>query len=85
MQEEIFGPVTCVTVFDTEAEVVERVNNTRWIHILSHPLLNLVFQVRALRQCLVSECRNNSQSGPEAGGWHSLVKLLAHKVFKTKF
>ena len=22
MQEEIFGPVTCVTVFDTEAEVV---------------------------------------------------------------
>lgn len=30
MQEEIFGPVTCVTVFDTEAEVVERVNNTRY-------------------------------------------------------
>ena len=33
MQEEIFGPVTCVTVFDTEAEVVERVNNTRCVYI----------------------------------------------------
>ena len=31
--EEIFGPVTCVTVFDTEAEVVERVNNTRCVYI----------------------------------------------------
>lgn len=30
MQEEIFGPVACVTVFDTEDEVVERVNNTRY-------------------------------------------------------
>ena len=30
MQEEIFGPVTCVTVFDTEEEVVQRVNNTRY-------------------------------------------------------
>ena len=28
-QDEIFGPVTCVTVFDTEGEVVERVNQTR--------------------------------------------------------
>ena len=35
MQEEIFGPVTCVTVFDTEAEVVERVNNTRCVYILA--------------------------------------------------
>lgn len=34
MQEEIFGPVTCVTVFDTEAEVVERVNNTRYVQVL---------------------------------------------------
>ena len=31
MQEEIFGPVTCVTVFDTEEEVVQRVNNTRYL------------------------------------------------------
>jgi len=30
MQEEIFGPVSCITVFDTEEEVVERVNNTRY-------------------------------------------------------
>ena len=30
MQEEIFGPVTCVTVFDTEEEVIERVNNTNY-------------------------------------------------------
>ena len=29
MQEEIFGPVTCLTVFDTEEEVIERVNNTK--------------------------------------------------------
>ncbi|MCL4125017.1 UNVERIFIED_CONTAM: hypothetical protein GTU68_017114 [Idotea baltica] len=28
MQEEIFGPVTCVTSFDTEEEVIERVNGT---------------------------------------------------------
>jgi acyl-CoA reductase-like NAD-dependent aldehyde dehydrogenase len=27
MQEEIFGPVTCIVPFDTEAEVVERANN----------------------------------------------------------
>ena len=33
MQEEIFGPVTCVTVFDTEEEVVQRVNNTRYLYI----------------------------------------------------
>ena len=32
MQEEIFGPVTCVTVFDTEEEVVQRVNNTRYLY-----------------------------------------------------
>ena len=38
MQEEIFGPVTCVTVFDTEAEVVERVNNTRYSQIFSLPM-----------------------------------------------
>jgi len=30
MQEEIFGPVACITCFDTEDEVVERVNNTRY-------------------------------------------------------
>ena len=29
-QDEIFGPVTCLTVFDTEGEVVERVNQTRY-------------------------------------------------------
>ena len=29
MQEEIFGPVTCVAIFDTEVEAVERINNTR--------------------------------------------------------
>ena len=29
MQEEIFGPVTCLAIFDTEEEVVERINNTR--------------------------------------------------------
>lgn len=28
MQEEIFGPVTCVTPFDTEEEVICRVNDT---------------------------------------------------------
>lgn len=39
MQEEIFGPVTCVTVFDTEAEVVDRVNNTRYAHDLALPRL----------------------------------------------
>lgn len=27
MQEEIFGPVVCVTPFDTEEEVIERANN----------------------------------------------------------
>ena len=58
------------------AEVVERVNNTRWIHILT-PLFYILCQVRAVRQCLVSECWNSSQAGPEAGGWNSLVKLLA--------
>jgi len=30
MQDEIFGPVTCVTSFEKEEEVVERVNNTRY-------------------------------------------------------
>ena len=29
LQEEIFGPVTCVNVFDTEQEVIDRVNDTR--------------------------------------------------------
>ena len=28
-QEEIFGPVACITQFDSEEEVVTRVNNTR--------------------------------------------------------
>ncbi|KAK8407533.1 hypothetical protein O3P69_002230 [Scylla paramamosain] len=28
MQEEIFGPITCVTPFDTEEEVITRVNDT---------------------------------------------------------
>ena len=30
MQEEIFGPVTCVVPFDTEEEVIERANNTEY-------------------------------------------------------
>jgi len=30
MQDEIFGPVTCITPFDSEEEVIERVNNTRY-------------------------------------------------------
>jgi len=30
MQEEIFGPVVCVTTFKEEKEVVRRVNNTRY-------------------------------------------------------
>lgn len=28
MQEEIFGPVTCVVPFDNEEEVIARANNT---------------------------------------------------------
>ena len=28
MQEEIFGPVTCVVAFDSEEEVIERANDT---------------------------------------------------------
>jgi acyl-CoA reductase-like NAD-dependent aldehyde dehydrogenase len=30
MQEEIFGPVVCVTSFRDEEEVIERANNTRY-------------------------------------------------------
>ncbi|KAM9195414.1 2-aminomuconic semialdehyde dehydrogenase isoform 2-T2 [Mergus octosetaceus] len=30
MQEEIFGPVTCVVAFDTEEEVVERANGVKY-------------------------------------------------------
>ncbi|KAK2516523.1 Aldh8a1 [Columba guinea] len=30
MQEEIFGPVTCVVAFDTEEEVIERANNVKY-------------------------------------------------------
>lgn len=30
MQDEIFGPVTCITRFESEKEVIERVNNTRY-------------------------------------------------------
>lgn len=30
MQEEIFGPVTCVTPFDTEEEVICRANDTQY-------------------------------------------------------
>ena len=30
-------------------------------------------------QRLVSECWNSSQNGPEAGGWNSLVQLLARQ------
>lgn len=30
MQEEIFGPVTCVTPFDTEEEVIRRANDTQY-------------------------------------------------------
>ena len=29
MQDEIFGPVTCITKFESEEEVIERVNDTR--------------------------------------------------------
>jgi acyl-CoA reductase-like NAD-dependent aldehyde dehydrogenase len=29
MQEEIFGPVVCVSPFQEEEEVINRVNNTR--------------------------------------------------------
>ena len=38
-----------------------------------------------MRQRLVSECRNHSQSRPAAGGRDSLVKLLAHKVLFIYF
>ncbi|XP_010192712.1 PREDICTED: aldehyde dehydrogenase family 8 member A1 isoform X3 [Mesitornis unicolor] len=30
MQEEIFGPVTCVVAFDTEEEVIQRANNVKY-------------------------------------------------------
>lgn len=30
MQEEIFGPVTCVVAFDTEEEVVKRANGVKY-------------------------------------------------------
>ena len=30
MQEELFGPVTCVTPFDAEEEVIKRVNDTSY-------------------------------------------------------
>nr|XP_014352047.1 PREDICTED: aldehyde dehydrogenase family 8 member A1 [Latimeria chalumnae] len=30
MQEEIFGPVTCVVPFDTEKEVIQRANNVKY-------------------------------------------------------
>ncbi|XP_010080683.1 PREDICTED: aldehyde dehydrogenase family 8 member A1 isoform X3 [Pterocles gutturalis] len=30
MQEEIFGPVTCVVAFDTEEEVIERANSVKY-------------------------------------------------------
>ncbi|XP_074656211.1 2-aminomuconic semialdehyde dehydrogenase-like [Tubulanus polymorphus] len=30
MQEEIFGPVTCIVPFDTELEVIERANNVKY-------------------------------------------------------
>ncbi|XP_009880581.1 PREDICTED: aldehyde dehydrogenase family 8 member A1 isoform X3 [Charadrius vociferus] len=30
MQEEIFGPVTCVVAFDTEEEVIERANGVKY-------------------------------------------------------
>ncbi|CAI5770144.1 2-aminomuconic semialdehyde dehydrogenase [Podarcis lilfordi] len=30
MQDEIFGPVTCVTVFDTEEEVIRRANGVKY-------------------------------------------------------
>ena len=35
LQEEIFGPVTCVSVFDTEEEVIDRVNDTRFRNLSS--------------------------------------------------
>ncbi|XP_074780297.1 2-aminomuconic semialdehyde dehydrogenase isoform X3 [Athene noctua] len=30
MQEEIFGPVTCIVAFDTEEEVIERANSVKY-------------------------------------------------------
>lgn len=30
MQEEIFGPVTCVVTFDTEEEVIEKANGVKY-------------------------------------------------------
>lgn len=30
MQEEIFGPVTCVVPFDTEEEVIQRANDVKY-------------------------------------------------------
>lgn len=30
MQDEIFGPVACITKFETEEEVIDRVNDTRY-------------------------------------------------------
>ena len=42
-----------------------------------------LWQVWAVCQRLVSECRDHSQSRPAAGGRDSLVKLLANKVLFT--
>ena len=43
-QEEIFGPVACIAQFDSEKEVVGRVNNTRsWSN---HPQSSLIWKFR---------------------------------------
>ena len=48
MQEEIFGPVVCVTTFDTEEEVIKRVNNTRQVLIFLSLLTNSLFEAKYL-------------------------------------
>ena len=72
MQEEIFGPVTCVTVFDTEAEVVERVNNTRWVHILTS-LLHIVYIIPGTGCAPVSGLRMLEQFTEWLSSWRSAL------------
>ena len=38
MQEEIFGPVICVTAFDTEDEVIERANKVLPIVLINQSM-----------------------------------------------
>ena len=39
MQEEIFGPVVCLSPFDSEEEVIERVNNVAYIYFFKSKFL----------------------------------------------